>query len=404
LKKICFKLGEFPNVSETFIVNQIQYAIDLGHPVCITVGKINVDNFKFFDSFFNQKEVEINVINYKIPNSKILRLFKWILLLLYNFFRLKEIIAFYKYSESFSLSHLYKWNFYKMMVTECDIVHVQFGTKMHPMDFFRSYYAFKLIVSFHGHDAFFPINGFIKQQGYYDLLFKVIDVVNTNTQYLTNQLIKIGCPEHLIKEIPVAVDVNLFNNQNLDTQNGTLRLLNVGRLHPIKGQSFLIKLMSKVKENKQNINLTIVGTGELKEEYDKLVEDKQLSSYVKLIGAKSQDELKDIYKINDIFLFSSVPINNREETQGLVSIEAQSSSLPIIAFNSGGIKYTFKNNESGFLCDIYDIDEMYKKICFFYENRDQILKFGSNGRQFVEKNFSSQIIKNKWKYIYNNNS
>jgi colanic acid/amylovoran biosynthesis glycosyltransferase len=74
--------------------------------------------------------------------------------------------------------------------------------------------------------------------------------------------------------------------------------------------------------------------------------------------------------------------------------------LPIIAFDSGGVKYTFKNHESGFLCNVYDVDEMYKKVCFFYNNREQALKLSLEGRKFVEENFSENIIKNKWRKIY----
>ena len=386
-------------MSETFVVNQIQYAIDLGYKVSLIIGKFNKDNTKFFSSFFKQKSLEINLIDYSIPKFKIIRLLKWLKILMFNLFRSKEIIKFYQYSKSFSLSHLYIWYYYHKIVKKNDIVHVQFGTKAHPMDFFKKFYSFKLIVSFHGHDAFFPI-GHIQQKGYYDLLFKVADIINTNTKYLTNQLMKIGCPKKIIREIPVAVDVNKFKRQFKEKENKMLKLLNVGRLHTIKGQKFLIELMSKVKKYEQDIIMTIVGTGELKKEYEDLIEKENLQSYVKMVGAKTQQELKKIYNEHDVFLFSSIPYKSREESQGLVCLEAQASGLPIIAFDSGGVKYTFKNNQTGFLCSIYNVEKMYKKVCFFYENREQVLELGLEGRKFVKENFSEDIIKNKWRKIY----
>ena len=398
MKKICFKIGEFPNVSETFIVNQIQYAIDLGYDVSIIVNKFKKGNLKFFDFFFRSNNLKIQTIEFNIPRLKTIRLFKWIGVLIVNISKLKEIYNFHKYSKSFSLSHLFVWRFYKELVKRNDIIHVQFGTKAYPLAFFKKYDQFKLIVSFHGHDAFFPI-GHIKEKGYYNLLFKNADIINTNTKYLTDQLIKIGCPKNIIKEIPVAVDIKKFINEKEKENTQTLKLLNVGRLHPVKGQKYLIELMSKVKESNLDICLTIVGTGELKKEYTKEIRANLLNDYVKLVGSKNQTELIDIYKNHDVFVFSSVPFNEREETQGLVCLEAQSCGLPIIAFDSGGVKYTF-NNKSGFLCNLYDVEEMYEKICFFYINRNQVVEKGLEGKKFVEKKFSTEIIQNKWKKVY----
>jgi colanic acid/amylovoran biosynthesis glycosyltransferase len=398
VKKVCFKIGEFPNVSETFIVNQIQYAIDLGHDTSVLVGRLNKEKFSFFNSFFSSNNLKIKKINYNIHRIKTIRLFRWFCLIIGNISKLKEIYDFHKYSKSFSLSHLFVWYFYRELVEKNDIIHVQFGTKAYPLAFFKKYYKFKLIVSFHGHDAFFPI-GHIKQKGYYNLLFKTADIINTNTKYLTNQLIKIGCPENIIEEIPVAVDVKKFKNDKEIENTKRLKLLNVGRLHPVKGQKYLIELMSKIKESNLDICLTIVGEGELKEEYNQMIIEKSLDSYVNLVGSKNEMELIEIYKNHDVFLFSSVPFKKREETQGLVCLEAQSCGLPIIAFDSGGVKYTF-NSKSGFLCNVYDIDEMYKKIYFFYENRHKVLEKGNEGSKFVEEFFSVSVIKNKWKKIY----
>ena len=124
MKKICFKIGEFPNVSETFVVNQIQYAIDLGYDVSLITGKLNTENIKFFTSFFNQKLFDVNIIDYNVPRSKMFRLINFFEILVLNIFRFKEIVSFYKYSKSFSLSHLYKWYYYHKIVKKNDIVHV----------------------------------------------------------------------------------------------------------------------------------------------------------------------------------------------------------------------------------------------------------------------------------------
>ena len=392
-------------MSETFIVNQIQYTIDLGYQVLILVTDFKKENTPFFEVFLNQEVVKknIKIIDYNIPRSKLKRLFVWFYLILLNTNNLRSIIEFYKYSKNFSLSNLFKWHYYYYkIVKEYDIVHVQFGTKSHPMDFFKKYHPnFKLIVSFHGHDSFFPINGFIQNNGYYNLLFKHADIINTNTHYLTKQLIKIGCSLSKIAEIPVAVNPELFPYKEKESNQDKLRLITVGRLHPIKGHKYLIDLVKVCKQKGIDVILTIVGSGELKEDLECEIKEKQLVDSILLVGAKSQTEVKELYYQNDIFVFSSVPFKGREETQGLVSLEAQSCGLPIVAFDSGGVKYTFKNNESGFLINVYDVEFMAKKISVLNENRELIRKMGEKGKEFVKNQFSVSIIKNKWEKIYN---
>jgi colanic acid/amylovoran biosynthesis glycosyltransferase len=403
MKKICFKIGEFPNVSETFIVNQIQYAIDLGYHVKVLVASLKTENIKFYKTFFNQEVVKnrVIVIDYGVPSSKILRVLAWLKLLLFHINSLDSIIGFYKYSAKFSLSHLFKWHYYYKIIKEYDIVHVQYGTKSKPLDYFRKRYSnFKLIVSFHGHDSFFPINGVIKTKSYYGLLFEHVDVVNTNTPYLTEQLVKIDCSINKIFEIPVAVNTDWFSYKEKEVRNSEIKLINVGRLHPIKGQKHLIEVVNICKQNEVDVILTIVGEGELMEDLEKEILEKNLSENVKLVGAKSQKELKELYYENDVFLFSSIPIDGREETQGLVSLEAQSCGLPVVAFDSGGVKHTFMNNQSGFLIGLYNVKEMAKKIGYLKDNQERIREMGLAGKLFVDNNYSESVIKDKWKKVY----
>ena len=127
MKKICFKLGEFPNVSETFIVNQIQYAIDLDFQILILVTNFKKDNTPFFEVFLNQEIVKknIEIIDYNIPKSKFKRLLIWLKLMFFNIKHIGSIIGFYSYLNSYSLSNLFKWCYYFNIVKENDIVTIE---------------------------------------------------------------------------------------------------------------------------------------------------------------------------------------------------------------------------------------------------------------------------------------
>ena len=68
----------------------------------------------------------------------------------------------------------------------------------------------KMIVSFHGHDLYFPINGIIHNNGYYENLFEYSDILIANTPYFKNLLMELRSTMEKIKTIPVAVDTNSF--------------------------------------------------------------------------------------------------------------------------------------------------------------------------------------------------
>ena len=61
------------------------------------------------------------------------------------------------------------------------------------------------------------------------------------------------------------------------------------------------------------------------------------------------ENMPEIFNQGSIFVHAT-----KYESFGLVLVEAMASSLPIVAFNIGGIPEVVKNGESGFLTDFYD--------------------------------------------------
>jgi colanic acid/amylovoran biosynthesis glycosyltransferase len=90
----------------------------------------------------------------------------------------------------------------------------------------------------------------------------------------------------------------------------------------------------------------------------------------------------------------------RRETQGLVTAEAQSCGLPVIAFRSGGVPYTIEEGKTGFLAEERNVSEFtqhLRKLC-----TDETLrkKMGQNARKFIEDNFCLKKLAQKQISIY----
>jgi glycosyltransferase involved in cell wall biosynthesis len=106
-----------------------------------------------------------------------------------------------------------------------------------------------------------------------------------------------------------------------------------------------------------------------------------------LIGRVSELGVKKLLEGGDIFVHPS----------GLDALprsvkEASLMEKPIIASNAGGIPEIVKNNQTGYLCEIDDVDQWIGKIRFLLDNPDVSRKFGKNARKFVKETFDWRKI------------
>ena len=401
-KVIVFKIPEFPHISETFLVAQIVTAINLGFDVKIITRKLIHNNVHLIDKI--QLLNKITVEDYKIPKNKIVRVFKWCLLFIYNLKDFPFIISYFKQHSKFSLTWLYQWVFYNQF-SNANIIHVHYGTYKYPMDLLKKtgFFKPKIIVTFHGHDAFFPLYGYIENNGYYNNLFNSDILITANTNYLADKIVKLGCLQSKINVIPVGVNTSFFYpNKKIKKQEKLIKLITVGRLDKVKGHQYCIEVVNKLVKKGVNVLLTIVGEGEERYNLEVLIKNYELENHVFLLGSKTPLDVREALWNHDVYLLLAVPVEfNRRETQGLATLEAQACGLPVIVFDSGGIKYTVQDEITGFVCKEFDVEAVVRKVELFYHNKDVLDKMRKNAVQFVNEQFSQNKIDKKWEHIYN---
>lgn len=404
MRRILFKMRQFPHLSETFILAQIVTALKADLEVRILVSEIlNFEASTHLELLekYNIRE-RLILENYNIPKNRFARFFNAGLIVFRQFRQFRQLIGFLKLKNKLSLTWIYQFHFY-FQFKDYDFIHVQYGTNIHPVDILKREGVIKsrLIVSFHGHDAFFPINGFINNNGYYNHLFRGDNLIIANTAYLAKKLKELGCSETNLEIIPVGVDTDYFKVETGKDIGGPVKFINVGRLDKVKGQTYAIEFIKKMKERDLNVELTIIGDGAEKEHLINLIDKYELDNAVFLVGRKSQTEVRNYLKESDIYILTAVPLQDgRRETQGLATLEAASSGLPILAFDSGGVRYTVLNNETGYLCSEYDLECLLEKGTFLMD-KDLRVQMGRNGRKFVEQHFSQKKIDRIWQKIYN---
>ena len=403
-KMVLFKIWKFPQLTETFIINQVVIAIKLGYDVKILVGEC----LDFKDNsdlrLINEYKIREKIIleNYKIPENRFLRYLKAFCLLFTLAPFWFSLVRFYKLSTKKRISLIYIFHFYNKFRT-ADALHVQFGTNKNPVDLLKEsgLLTGKLIVSFHGHDLHFPIYNHIPNNGYYNLLFKSADHLICNTTFLKQKLLEINAPSDKIEVVPASVNTKIFIPGKKFPRNNIIKLVTVGRVDELKGQQYGIHAVRILKDRGYIVEYYIVGEGSYSNEIIELVSNMELTENVRLMGKMFQPEVLQLLQSADIFLMTSVTeTNGMQESQGLVTAEAQACGLPVIAFDSGGVKYTLQEGVTGFLCEEKDIECIASKVECLINNEELRKNLSENAIKFIERNYSEKSVLKKWKKLY----
>lgn len=126
-----------------------------------------------------------------------------------------------------------------------------------------------------------------------------------------------------------AIDTNLYiQNTKIRKEyrhemgiEGKKVFLHVGRLHPSKNHSFLLKVFAELVKKESDSVLLVVGDGELKSEIEKDIRELRIAHAVKMLGSRS--DVPNLLQAADCFLFPS-----RWEGLPVTVVEAQAAGLP----------------------------------------------------------------------------
>lgn len=132
---------------------------------------------------------------------------------------------------------------------------------------------------------------------------------------------------------------------------GHVVILTVGRLHPRKGQLFIIEALQALPAaDRERIEYWLVG-GHAKENYEERLRTAAASSglTVRFFGDVPDEELERLYARADIFAMTSIDHRHSIEGFGLVYLEAGAHGLPVVAHAVGGVPDAVVDGETGLL-------------------------------------------------------
>jgi glycosyltransferase involved in cell wall biosynthesis len=178
-----------------------------------------------------------------------------------------------------------------------------------------------------------------------------IDVVTAPSQFVINKLKARGFfSEARTLVLPNALRFVSENSIAKTIKNyQTISFLYVGQVNKSKGVQVLINAFTRLMQ--PNIRLHIVGKGQNLEEM-KFAASKD--TRIIFHGFLNSDDLVTLYKEANVFVLPSIWF----EPFGLVIIESQSHSIPVVASNIGGIPELVREGYNGCLFEAGNVDEL----------------------------------------------
>ncbi|HJV16299.1 MAG TPA: N-acetyl-alpha-D-glucosaminyl L-malate synthase BshA, partial [Bacillales bacterium] len=226
----------------------------------------------------------------------------------------------------------------------------------------------KVVTTLHGTD--------ITVLGYDPSLIEAIkfgieksDIVTAVSNALVDETYELINPDKSIETVYNFIDERVYQKSETPHLRGEFEIkdkekviIHVSNFRPVKRVQDVVKTFAKIADA-MPAKLLLVGDGPEMTTVCKLVKQLGLTDSVLFLG--KQDNLEELYSISDLMLLLS-----EKESFGLVVLEAMACGVPCIGTNVGGIPEVISDGNTGYLCEIGNIEEISSRAIAILKNKE----------------------------------
>ncbi|MGQ9618626.1 MAG: glycosyltransferase family 4 protein [Candidatus Aminicenantia bacterium] len=231
---------------------------------------------------------------------------------------------------------------------------------------------------------------------------KLVTAVIAVSKGVKDVLVKDGIPEPKIHLIYEGTDLKKFEiggtkeewKERLGLSRNKFIAGIVAHLADHKGHIYLIQSAKILKEKGAELEILIIGDGELKDFLISKTKELGIEDMVKFLGFRK--DIPYLLKAIDLFVLSSY-------LEGLCTslLDAMASKLPIVATRTGGIPEAVEDGVNGILVPPRDPSALAEAIYKLYKNRELLNDLGEKGYERVKNMFSVERMVENTINLYN---
>jgi glycosyltransferase involved in cell wall biosynthesis len=211
--------------------------------------------------------------------------------------------------------------------------------------------------------------------------YRMICISHYNRDYLISHF---GLDEEKLAVVRCGIYIDEFEGETRVPAPGmaVVRLLCVARLEPEKGHTYLLQATRLLCDAGLNVELVLVGDGKLRDELSAQAAQLGLGSRVTFLGARSATEVREQFEACDIAVLASL-----SEGVPIATMEGMISGRPVIAPAVLGVPELVEDRVTGFLCEPGSPESMARAVQWILANPERTRKIVEAGKQKVTNDF-----------------
>lgn len=225
------------------------------------------------------------------------------------------------------------------------------------------------------------------------------DVVTAVSHSLAEQTKEVIAPDKEIQTVYNFIDERDYHKidsyylrEEYGISENEKVLIHVSNFRSVKRVTDVVKTFYLTLE-KIPAKLLLVGDGPEVTVVLKLVRDLGIEDQVLFLG--KQDNLAELYSISDVILLLS-----EKESFGLVLLEAMACEVPAIGTNTGGIPEVIADGETGYLCEVGDVETAAARTIQLLSHEELHKQFSKAAFERMSETFCSHRIMAQYEDIY----
>ncbi len=158
-------------------------------------------------------------------------------------------------------------------------------------------------------------------------------------------------------------------------------VLFAGQIIRGKGVDVLLRALARLKTPFQCV---IAGDGNHRRHCERLSARLGLQQHVRFCGFLPHDELERYYREASLFAFSSV----WPEPLGIAGLEAMRYGVPVVAFDTGGVRQWLRDGENGFVVPWMDTQLFAARMDELLRNKELARSLGGQGLKLASRDYA----------------
>lgn len=394
--RVAFVVGGFPELSETFILDQMTAVIDRGHDVMIFARPpkdakaprhASVDEYQLMQRVRYWEDRESDGASALSRTGG---------LLVSHSLRTIADLACCLAAVTQRQNPVRLWS--RMTAVRSaltpDVFLAQFGTNGVVAEQVREACRLRvpLLTTFLGYDLSRILRQ--KRPDYYARLFVKGELMLPLSDYFRGKLIAIGCPPGKIRVQRLGVDTRRFAfRERAATPGAATRIASVCRMVEKKGMETGMRAFALLRRHAPQAVWHIVGDGPLRPRLESLRAELELGDSVVMHGALPREQVSRLLEEAHLFLAPSVTAADGDQEGTPVAImEAMASGLPVVSTLHSGIPELVKHGVTGLLVPERDPEALAEALRLLVQAPGSWTEMGRRGRAVVEQEYDVGIL------------